>query len=342
MGWVLGTFLTVKVWPTVIHDWLLGSIKERRHLNHQPRDMFHLGLMLTFLVLMGWVGAWIGSHLLGAFVAGMSFSEVPRSHYVWRRQMKRVNAWAVRMFFAATMGFVIPVAEMFTVESFWKGSVVAATATILGKVVSGIHTGEFRWVIGFAMVGRGEFAYLVAETSKSTCFFGNDEHDRRLMDVGSCETYLMSESCFAVVVWALLLATIMAPNAFQYVLKKAFAGKTRSGIEQFMIKAEGPHHTGMHFEIADVLHSLHLDVIEAKTESDGVTVFGTWMVQVTDLADELDVEKITEIVHMIKEAVNCEDTQISISSADTIIQRRNTSQFSFDVNKQESAILMRK
>merc|ERR1719320_145191 len=186
MGWVLGTFLTVKVWPTVIHDWLLGSIKERRHLNHQPRDMFHLGLMLTFLVLMGWVGAWIGSHLLGAFIAGMSFSEVPRTHYVWRRQMKRVNAWAVRMFFAATVGFVIPVLEMFTLEAFWKGVLIAGTATILGKVVSGIHTGEFRWVIGFAMVGRGEFAYLVAETSKSTCFFGNDEHDRRLMDVGSC------------------------------------------------------------------------------------------------------------------------------------------------------------
>jgi len=89
------------------------------------------------------------------------------------------------------------------------------------------------WVIGFAMVGRGEFAYLVAETSKSTCFYGNSDHeiDRRLIEVGSCKKFLMSEGCFAVVVWALLFATIMAPNAFQYVLKKAFAGKTRSGIE---------------------------------------------------------------------------------------------------------------
>jgi len=343
----LGTWLTVKVWPTVIHDWLLGSIKERRHLNHQPRDMVHLGLMLAFLVLLGWVGAWIGSHLLGAFIAGMSFSGVPRSHYVWRRQMKRVNAWCIRMFFAATVGFVVPVSVMFTPQAVWQGALVALTATVIGKVAAGLHTGEYRWVIGFAMVGRGEFAYLVAETSKSTCYnsSGDTDHDRRLDEVDGCNAYLMSEEVFAVVVWALLLATIVAPSAFSYVLKKAFAGKTRSGIEQFMIKAEGPHHTGMHFEIADVLHSLHLDVIEAKTESDGVTVFGTWMVQVTDLADELDIDKIHEIEHMIKEAVNCEDTQISIGLTETGLQKdlqltppnRSPRRPSFDFDKNIAA-----
>jgi len=344
----LGTWLTVKVWPTVIHDWVLGSIKERKHLNHQPRDMVHLGLMLTFLVLMGWIGSWIGSHLLGAFVAGMSFSGVPRSHYVWRRQMKRVNAWCIRMFFAATVGFAVPVSVMFTPEAMWKGVVVAVTATIIGKVVAGLHTGEYRWVIGFAMVGRGEFAYLVAETAKSTCFLGTGSttHDRRLMELEDCEQHLMSEKVFAVVVWALLLATIVAPNAFSYVLKKAFAGKTRSGIEQFTIKAEGPHHTGMHFEIADVLHSLHLDVIEAKTESDGVTVFGSWMVQVTDRADELDLDKIHEIEHMIKEAVNCEDTQISIGLAESHLTKEfehsparatTPTNFSFDASRASAA-----
>jgi len=93
----------------------------------------------------------------------------------------------------------------------------------------------------------------------------------------------------------------------------------------------------MHFEIADVLHSLHLDVIEAKTESDGVTVFGTWLVQVTDLADELDADKISEIKHMIKEAVNCEDTQISICTADSSIIRDIESKPAFDVVKQQSA-----
>merc|ERR1719411_1324250 len=63
---------------------------------------------------------------------------------------------------------------MFSLDAFWKGLVVASTATILGKVVAGLHTGEYRWVIGFAMVGRGEFAYLVAESSKNTCYLGTE------------------------------------------------------------------------------------------------------------------------------------------------------------------------
>jgi len=392
----LAMWATIKVWPYVIGKCILGRIKERRHLSHQPRDMVHLSLMLLFLVFMGWLGAIIGSHLLGAFAAGMSFSGIPRSHYVWGRQMKRISAWCVRMFFAATVGFVIPVSTMFSLDSFWKGLVIAIGPTIIGKVIAGLHTGEYRWVIGFAMVGRGEFAYLVAESSKSTCYLGaaqtasnqeenhnedeqaqeeegnqedeqnaeeveanpaengtarrldavdllmgeatvydlidraaavydpqsggerrrsvGDQYDVENVHQGTkCETFMLSPEGFSVVVWALLLATIVAPNAFAWVLKKAFAGKPRSGIEQFLIKAEGPHHTGMYFEIADVLHSLHLDVVEAKTESDGHTVFGTWLVQTTDLADELDKDKIHEIEHMIKEAVNSPDTQISCS-----------------------------
>jgi len=304
----IGAVLSVVVWPIVIHDCILDSMSERSHLSHQPRDMVHLGLMLGFLVFMSWVGDLIGSHLLGAFLAGMSFSEVPRSHYVWKRQMKRVNAWCVRMFFAATVGFVIPVKEMFTVGSFWRGCAVAISAAIVGKIIAGLHTGEYRWVIGFAMVGRGEFAYLIAETAKSTCYSGSYSEI-----IEECANHLMTERTFAVVVWALLLATVVAPNAFHWVLMRAFAGKPKSGINQFMIKAEGPHHTGMHFEIADVLHSLHLDVIETNTESDGITSFGTWVVQTTEQTAELDHEKIHEIEHMLKEAVNSTEAQILIT-----------------------------
>merc|ERR1719285_550712 len=154
---------------------------------------------------------------------------------------------------------------------------------------------------------------------------------------GECPQYMMSSGCFAVLVWALLIATIVAPNAFEYFLKKAFQGKPRSGIEMFVIKAEGPHHTGMHFEIADVLHGLHLDVMEAKTESDGKTVFGTWLVQTTDRADELDKDKINEIEHMIKEAVNCEDTQISISAT---VFGLNKAEFIFESQSSQKSLPM--
>ena len=45
-----------------------------------------------------------GSHLLGAFVAGMCFVNVPRSHQVWVTQLKRIIRWLIRIFFAATVG----------------------------------------------------------------------------------------------------------------------------------------------------------------------------------------------------------------------------------------------
>ena len=49
----------------------------------------------------------IGSHLLGAFVAGMVWVNVPRSHQIWQAQLKRVVRWMMRVFFACTVGFAV-------------------------------------------------------------------------------------------------------------------------------------------------------------------------------------------------------------------------------------------
>ena len=47
----------------------------------QKGDEVHLALMLLFLIFYGYLGLLVGSHLLGAFVAGITFAEVPRC--VW-------------------------------------------------------------------------------------------------------------------------------------------------------------------------------------------------------------------------------------------------------------------
>ena len=60
--------------------------------------------MLIWLGLCAYLGSLIGSHLLGAFVAGMCFVNVPRSHQVWVTQLKRIIRWLIRIFFAATVG----------------------------------------------------------------------------------------------------------------------------------------------------------------------------------------------------------------------------------------------
>ncbi len=75
------------------------------------------------------------------------------------------------------------------------------------------------------MVGRGEFAYVVAAKALSL--------------------KLLDEELYAVVVWALLIAVVVAPMAFGYVLRrKAEAERGMEGdVKWFRVKAECGHHT---------------------------------------------------------------------------------------------------
>ena len=80
--------------------------------------------MLIWLGLCAYLGSLIGSHLLGAFVAGMCFVNVPRSHQVWVTQLKRIIRWLIRIFFSATVGFAVPLSQMFTLDAFLRGLVI--------------------------------------------------------------------------------------------------------------------------------------------------------------------------------------------------------------------------
>merc|ERR1719491_1511186 len=71
---------------------------------------------------------------------------------------------------------------------------------ILAKLVCAFFMGDIKWVVGWAMVGRAEFAYLIAQSSLSG--------------------KLISQDTFAIVIWALLYATIIAPFAFRSVLDR--------------------------------------------------------------------------------------------------------------------------
>ena len=52
----------------------------------QPRDQALLFVMLGLLMLYGYITSLIGSHLLGAFIAGMSFCQLPAATEVWHDQ----------------------------------------------------------------------------------------------------------------------------------------------------------------------------------------------------------------------------------------------------------------
>merc|ERR1719445_2263528 len=106
----------------------------------------------------------------------------------------------LRIFFACTVGFSIPVEKLVSWPAFWKGSIMGVFACILTKVCCAPFMGNARWVIGWAMVGRAEFAYLIAQMALTA--------------------NMLDEEGFSIVIWALLWAALIAPLVFQRVLNR--------------------------------------------------------------------------------------------------------------------------
>lgn len=144
---VIGTFLAIKVFAPYFHK-ITHRIPMMDNKNFQPRDELHLFLMIAILILYGYIGSLIGSHLLGAFIAGMSFSQVRRSMYVWRRQLKRISSWLIRMFFAASVAFTIPVSTLLSVDAFWRGLIL-----VLGLHFSFIYHMNFVFIFSGWNIG---------------------------------------------------------------------------------------------------------------------------------------------------------------------------------------------
>merc|ERR1719469_1414453 len=109
----------------------------------------------------------------------------------------------IRIFFAATVAFSIPLGKLLSLDAFIKGSIMGIGPCILTKVLCAPFMGPARWVIGWAMVGRAEFAYLIAQMAAA----GN----------------MIDEAAFSICIWALLYATIFAPFVFRTVLDRYIA-----------------------------------------------------------------------------------------------------------------------
>lgn len=126
-----------------------------------------LGVMLVVLLIYSIIGDQLGSHLLGAFLAGMSFAWAHGALPLWQSQVKRISAWLVRFFFGATVGFAVPLRSMLNPEAFGWGMLVLLGPGLLAKAIPGVvaPAGD-RGVVAAAMAGRGEFAFLVAQSAR--------------------------------------------------------------------------------------------------------------------------------------------------------------------------------
>jgi len=179
--------------------WLFSVVPEKKpNAKVTTHDEVMWLLMLATLAAYAQITHLCGTHLWGCFIAGMCFSTQHHAHHVWVRQVKRMTCWWLRIFFACTLAWSIPVGDLFSLEAFWKGTIMGIGPCILTKVCCGPFMGSAKWVIGWAMVGRAEFAYFIAIMAKAL--------------------KMMPDKLFAILIWALIYATIFAPLIFRYVL----------------------------------------------------------------------------------------------------------------------------
>ncbi len=258
-------------------------------------------------------------------------------------QLKRIIRWLIRIFFASSVGFNVPIKKMLSLEAFLNGLVLGAVPGILCKVVSGL-AGRNKWkslgerqraskasimtrfglvqpiqyLVGMAMVARGEFAFLVAlSASKMTLPDAED---------GGSGGVMLREEVYAALTWGLVWALVLAPFLFKWALSVYMSaspiqrGMSIGGLtaaeRNFVIQVIGQHHSGVLHEILNAIHGEGMDVLECRVETDGEVDTNYFVVQSRGKQKDFDDEKLEEIRHHIQEILGDENAVVMFEAID--------------------------
>ena len=178
---------------------LIKSIMTRVPEEHHNNAILGMLFMATFALVPAchFAGS---SHLLGAFLSGLMFCTDHTIHLVWADQIKRILQWMLRVFFACTIGFAIPIKEFGSFQVISKGLLYCLA--VVGKIITGsfgrpLDTKEFL-TVGFSMSAWGEFAFIIA--------------------TASYEEGTIDKESFSSVLLAVLLSVIVSPYCLSFTL----------------------------------------------------------------------------------------------------------------------------
>lgn len=181
-----------------------------KHLGTENKDRIELSIMFAMLLaLMPATYYSKASYLMGAFVAGLSFCTSHELHVNFVRQFKRLLQWLMRIFFAASIGFQVPIKDFADVTVIWQGAVF--TLALLGKLAVGFMVPNFTQssrftnlhlrdclITGFSMAAEGEFAFVIA--------------------VFGVMNEMIDKDLYASVVLAVLISTIIPPFLLRFTI----------------------------------------------------------------------------------------------------------------------------
>ena len=107
--------------------------------------------MFVLLFVYATIAHYPGTHLWGyvgllwtatlQIIAGMFFAcfDPPHhAHHIWIKQMKRMTSRLIRIFFADTAAFPIPVTKLLSLEAFWKRSILGISRDICLRYNQGL------------------------------------------------------------------------------------------------------------------------------------------------------------------------------------------------------------
>lgn len=220
----LGGYLALTWFPRLFHRYVLAKVRAE-----EKRAPIELAVMLGLLLgLMPATYYAKASFLMGAFLAGLAFCRSNDLHHIFVRQFKRLLQWLMRIFFAASIGFQVPIRNFGDGTVIWQGLVFCVA--LLGKIFTGFIVPNFNQtqrftdvhlrdclVTGFSMAAEGEFAFVIA--------------------VFAVDSGIISINLYASIVLAVLLSTIIPPFALRFTIshynKKAEERVAKAAKEEF-------------------------------------------------------------------------------------------------------------
>ena len=168
-----------------------------------------------------------------------------------------------------------------------------------------------QYLVGMAMVARGEFAFLVAYSASTMQIAGEP---------------MLRESVYAALTWALVWALIFAPFLFKWALgvymratpiqRGQSIGGELHGERNFVIQVIGAHHSGVLHEILNAIHGEGMDVLECRVETDGEVDTNYFVVQSRGKQKDFDDEKLQEIRHHIQEILGDANAVVMFEAVD--------------------------
>eukprot|EP00947_MAST-08B_sp_MAST-8B-sp1_P002591 g2591.t1 len=196
-------FAAIKIVPRLLDRVILPRVP--RTQRHNVVLAFVFGMALMFMPMCVATGS---SELLGAFLAGFCFCTDQHVHHTWNKQVKRVMHWTMRIFFACSIGFSVPISS-FTGGEVW-GRAGLFLLCIFGKLIVGVlatsRTKHEILALAFAWGGWGEFSFIIAKIG---------------LNHG-----VICETTFNGLVLAVLISIVICPLALRITLKhKANAAK---------------------------------------------------------------------------------------------------------------------